>query len=521
MAGADDTEVPLTLPGVAAWAAVRFGAAPALIEDGRTWSFGDLYAEARRAASGLLAAGVGPGDVVALWASNRSEWIFAALGAHIVGAAITPLNTRLKGREAADILLRSRASLLLTEPSFLGTDYLSLIAGADLPDLRHRLLLGEGRDGAGAWADMVAAGRGADDPAVDRALAARHPGELSDIMFTSGTTGAPKGVLSAHGQTVRAFLSWTEAVDLREGDRYLCVNPFFHAFGYKAGWVSCLLRGASLLPMPVFDVDLAADMIEAQRISFLPGPPTIFQSLLAQRAHEGRDFSSLRVGVTGAANVPPVLIERMRRELGFQTVITGYGLTESSGVVSMCRTGDSVERVAFTCGRPIPGVEVKCVDDDGRTAPTGEPGEVLVRGYNVMQGYLDDPEATAEAIDTDGWLHTGDIGVLDADGYLRITDRKKDMYISGGFNCYPAEIERLMSDHPKIETVAVIGVPDERMGEVGKAFVVLRRGETAEPEEIVAWSRQAMANYKAPRLVELVDALPVNAAGKVMRVALR
>jgi acyl-CoA synthetase (AMP-forming)/AMP-acid ligase II len=210
----------------------------------------------------------------------------------------------------------------------------------------------------------------------------------------------------------------------------------------------------------------------------------------------------------------------MHRNLGFKSVITGYGLTESSGVVSMCRQGDTIEQVAFTCGRPIDGVEVRCIDDTGHTVAAGESGEILVRGYNVMQGYLDDAAATAEAIDAEGWLHTGDIGSIDAEGYLRITDRKKDMYISGGFNCYPAEIERLLAAHPHIEAAAIIGVPDERLGEVGKAFVLLRHGEHSTPEEIIAWSREQMANYKAPRYVELVGAMPLTASGKVMRAAL-
>jgi acyl-CoA synthetase (AMP-forming)/AMP-acid ligase II len=512
-------DIPETLPGLAAWAAKHFGAAPAVLEEGRRWSFAEIYTEARKAAGAFIQTGLKPGDVLALWAPNRSEWIFAALGAQIAGAAITPLNTRLKGIEVADILARTRARFLLMEQSFLGTDYPSLIADAALPDLTRRIVFGQSTGHVISWIDLLASG-GVSESTVDAAMASRRPDELSDIMFTSGTTGRPKGVLSTHGQTLRAFRSWTSAVDLRQGDRYLCINPFFHAFGYKAGWVSCLLRGATLLPMKVFDVQQAAALIEAERITFLPGPPTIFQSLLAAATHETRNFSSLRVGVTGAATIAPSLIERMHRNLGFKSVITGYGLTESSGVVSMCRQGDTIEQVAFTCGRPIDGVEVRCIDDTGHTVAAGESGEILVRGYNVMQGYLDDAAATAEAIDAEGWLHTGDIGSIDAEGYLRITDRKKDMYISGGFNCYPAEIERLLAAHPHIEAAAIIGVPDERLGEVGKAFVLLRHGEHSTPEEIIAWSREQMANYKAPRYVELVGAMPLTASGKVMRAAL-
>jgi acyl-CoA synthetase (AMP-forming)/AMP-acid ligase II len=299
------------------------------------------------------------------------------------------------------------------------------------------------------------------------------------------------------------------------------VNPFFHAFGYKSGWLVCLLQGATALPMAVFDAGEVMRRIVADRITVLPGPPTIFQSLLAHPDRSQYDLSSLRVAVTGAASVPPVLIQRMRDELGFSTVLTGYGLTESTGLVSMCRIGDSVERVATTCGVPIPGVEVRLVAADGNDAPPDAPGELWVRGFNVMQGYLDDAEATAEAIDADGWLHTGDIAVRDAAGYLRITDRMKDMYICGGFNCYPAEIERLMSTHPAVAQVAVLGIPDERLGEVGRAVAVLRPGTQCTAAELIAWCRTEMANYKVPREVLFVDSLPVNAAGKVTKFQLK
>jgi HIP---CoA ligase len=273
--------------------------------------------------------------------------------------------------------------------------------------------------------------------------------------------------------------------------------------------------------MAVFDAGEVMQRIVADRITVLPGPPTIFQSLLAHPDRAQYDLSSLRVAVTGAASVPPVLIQRMRDELGFSTVLTGYGLTESTGLVSMCRIGDSVERVASTCGVPIPGIEVRLVAADGSDAAPHSPGELWVRGFNVMQGYLDDPEATAEAIDAAGWLHTGDIAVRDEEGYLRITDRMKDMYICGGFNCYPAEIERLMSAHPSVAQVAVLGIPDERLGEVGRAVVVLRPGTHCTAAELIAWCRQEMANYKVPREVLFVDSLPVNAAGKVTKFQLK
>lgn len=505
---------PATIPGAAREAAERWPDATALIEGDQCWGYAQLWSDARACASACLQSGIGHGDRIAVWAPNGRAWILAALGAQSVGAVLVPLNTRFKGMEAADILRRARVRTLFTVGDFLGVDYPALIADMELPDLEEIVDLMQ-------FDDFVARGRGAADPNVDRALASLAADDIADILFTSGTTGAPKGALTAHGQVTQMFGDWAVRVDLRASDRYLIVNPFFHTFGYKAGWVASLLRGATMVPMPTFDITRTIREIERNRITFLPGPPTIYQSLLAELAdNASRDFSPLRVAVTGAAPVPPVLVERMRKELGIQNVVNGYGMTEC-GAIAMTRVGDDAETIAHTCGYPLPGMEVRCIDDAGRDVAAGESGEILARSPGVMRGYLDDPAATAEAIDAHGWLHTGDIGVIDARGYLRITDRKKDMYICGGFNCYPAEIEKLLCAHPQIHAAAVVGVPDERLGEIGKAFVVLRPGQAAAAEDIIAWARAHMANYKVPRTIVFVRELPTNASGKVLRMALR
>ncbi|MCA0211013.1 MAG: FadD3 family acyl-CoA ligase [Proteobacteria bacterium] len=507
------TALPPTIPHLAEASAARFGDAPAILDGGESWSYARLWREVRIAASALIARGIGAGDRVAIWAPNRREWIVAAIAVQAAGGAIVPLNTRLKGREAADILERTAARLLFTVGEFLGTDYPALLAEHDLPDLRAIVCFD--RD----W-DAFCAGGAADDPRVDTALAVLSADTVSDIMFTSGTTGRPKGVVTTHGRIIPMFAHWIAMVGLDAGDRYLIINPFFHSFGYKAGWVAALLAGAVIVPMAVFDVERTIRHIEEDRIAFLPGAPTIYQSLLDALDNRSFDSSSLKSAMTGAATVPPALIRRMYDELGFDRVLTAYGMTECT-TITACRAGDAPELVAQSCGVAIPGLDVKIAGDDGETLAQGETGEVCVRGYAVMAGYLDDPVATAEAIDDDGWLHTGDVGHLDANDYLRITDRKKDMYISGGFNCYPAEVEKLMADHPAIAAVAVIGVPDDRMGEVGRAFVVLRPGQQASEADLLAWSREAMANYKAPRSIVIVDALPVNASGKVLKTELR
>jgi acyl-CoA synthetase (AMP-forming)/AMP-acid ligase II len=506
----------MTIPAAAQAAAEQWPNQTGLIVGSRTWTFAQLWADARSVASAMLASGVSHGDRVGIWAPNTREWILAALGAQAVGATIVPMNTRFKGIEAADILRRARVRLLFAPADFLDQDYAELIADEDLPDLVETIHLDLAFDA------FIARGKGPADPTVDAALAAVGPEDICDIIFTSGTTGRPKGVMTAHCQATHIFGDWAVRVDLRQGDRYLIVNPFFHTYGYKAGWSACLVRGATIVPMATFDVAGVIRQIEENRITFIPGPPTIYQSLLHELSGDKpHDFSSLRVAVTGAAPVPPVLVERMRSELGMQNIVNGYGMTEC-GCIAMTRQGDDAETVANTCGYPLPGIEVRCVGDDGSDRPTGEAGELWVRGHAVMRGYLDDPVATAEAIDADGWLHTGDIGTIDERGYIKITDRKKDMFITGGFNVYPAEIEALLSNHPAIALVAVVGMADERMGEVGKAYVVLRPGaETPSEAELIAWSRQNMANYKVPRAFAILSDLPRNAAGKVLKTELR
>ncbi len=506
---------PATIPGAAAAAAERWPDRVGLIVGERQWTFAELWADARAAASAIMASGVGHGDRVAIWAPNTREWILAALAAHVAGATVVPLNTRFKGAEAGDILRRAKVRMLFAPGDFLGHDFADLIAEEDLPDLVETVLIDSG------WDAFVARGHGAEDSAIDAAMARLTGDDFSDVIFTSGTTGRPKGALTAHRQAVQIFGDWSVRVDLREGDRYLIVNPFFHTFGYKAGWVPCLLRGATIVPMAMFDVGEMIRLIETAKISFIPGPPTIYQSLLQELAGDRpRDFSSLRVAVTGAAPVPPVLVERMRGELGMSNVVNGYGMTEC-GAIAMTRQGDDAETIAHTCGYPLPGIEVRCIDDAGRDLPSGETGEILVRGHAVMYGYLDDPVATAEAIDGEGWLHTGDIGTIDARGYLAVTDRKKDMFISGGFNVYPAEVEKLLNTHPEVAQAAVVGVVDERMGEVGRAYVVPRSGSSLTEHDLHSWSRMHMANYKVPRSFILLSSLPLNAAGKVVKNSLR
>jgi len=505
----------LTIPELIKMQAAALGAKEALITENQTLTFEELESQSTDIAKNLISIGVEKGDRLAIWAPNMNEWVLATIGAHKAGGIIVPINTRMKGKEAAYILNNSQAKILFSVNDFLGSNYFDFLSDEDLPHLKHRIALDE-KDSHETTnlKSLMISGLNVDLPVVDEE-------DIADIIFTSGTTGKPKGVISTHGQNIKVFNFWSTYIGLNQDDKYLIVNPFFHTFGYKAGWLASIMRGATAFPCAVFDADKIIQMIEDKNISMLPGPPTLYQSILASDALSTVDISSLRLGVTGAASIPVQLIKDMKERLGFETVITAYGLTESTGVVTMCTPDDDYETIATTSGCAIEGVEIKCVDSDGVSVAVGEPGEILVKGYNVTSGYFNNEEATKEAIDEEGWLRTGDIGILDERGYIKITDRSKDMFIVGGFNAYPAEIENILCDHPAIAQAAVIGIDDERMGEVAKAFIVLKPNQSLNAETLMPWCKENMANYKVPREIEFTQDLPTNAAGKVMKYMLK
>jgi len=535
---------PTTIPAAVAHAARAFGDQPALAEPGGPrLTHRELQERVITVARALIAEGVAPGDRVAIWSPNTHHWVLGALGALHAGAALVPVSTRFTGHEALDVIGRSGARALIVAGPFLGTDRLAALrAAASETDSRAERIPGDpgclGRlrlvvqvpigDGPATTAGCAVIGW---DELLDRAAAvpagvaaaraaAVSPGHVSDIMFTSGTSGRSKGAMTAHRQSLAVARAWAACGCLSGADRYLVVNPFFHSFGFKAGILACLVSGATLVPQLVYDAGQAMALVEAERITVFPGPPTIYQTILDHPDRPARDLSSLRLAVTGAAAVPVALVERMRRELSFESVLTAYGLTEAV-VATMCRPGDDPHTVAHTSGRAAAGFEVRVAAPDGRAGTPGETGEILLRGPNLMLGYLDDAEATRAAVDADGWLHTGDVGRLDPAGYLTITDRLKDMYICGGFNVYPAEVEQVLARLDGVAESAVIGVADARLGEVGRAYVVPRPGHALDAGDVLAFCRERLANYKVPRQVVLRDGLPRNPAGKVLKRLLR
>jgi acyl-CoA synthetase (AMP-forming)/AMP-acid ligase II len=482
---------------------------------------GDAVDECARA---IVASGLEPGDRVAVWAPNCWQWVVASLGALRAGAVFVPVNTRFKGAEAAEVLRRASVRMLFTVTGFLDADYPAMLAPHrdELPHLDTVVVMaGDARDATVGWHELLGRAAGATSDEVRRRSDAVAHDDVSLLMFTSGTTGHPKGVMVRGGAMVRLFAPYSAELGVRRGDRYLLVNPFFHAFGFNSGIVCCLMRGATILPVAVYEPEAVLQLIESERVAVFPGPPALYQGLLNHPDLDRYDISSLRSCLTGAATIPTELVIAMRERLGFEVVLTGYGLTETTGLATQTRAGDPPEIIAGTSGRAVPDVEVKVVDDQGVELPAGQPGEILVRGYQIMAGYLDDPAATAETIDADGWLRTGDIGVLDEDGNLDITDRKKDMYIVGGFNAYPAEIERMLVEHPGVAQVAVIGVPDDRLGEVGAAFVLPAHGARLDEVELITWARDRMANYKTPRYVWTVESMPLTASNKIHKPTLR
>ena len=514
------TTLSQTTPRALHDAARAYGDAPAVHDGEVQLSWTQLLDQVQQVAGALIARGVQRGDRISIWAPNTYHWVVAALASHYTGAALVPLNTRYVADEAVDVLERVRAKALFVSGPFLGRDRLAELRTA-APDLNIETIivmpaeadaaLPEATGTVVRWPDLA---RIAEQTPAAEVLARGESvdsEDISDILFTSGTTGRSKGTLVAHRQALSVVRAWVACSTLNSEDRYLVIPPFFHNFGYKAAMLACLVTGATIVPQASFDVPQAMRMVHELQITVLTGPPTIYQTILDHPARAEFDLSSLRVAVTGAATVPVVLIERMRGELEFDVVVTAYGLSESAGFGTMCLPDDDAQTVANTSGGPIADFEVRI----------GEHGEVLLRGPNVMLGYLDDPENTARTIDSDGWLHTGDVGVLDERGYLKITDRLKDLYISGGFNVYPAEVEQTLARLDGVADSAVIGAPDERMGEVGKAFIVRRPGSTLTAEDVVAHAKRTLANFKVPRYVEFRDELPYSAAGKVLKRQLR
>jgi acyl-CoA synthetase (AMP-forming)/AMP-acid ligase II len=506
----------------------RLAERAAIVDGPLRITYGELHRHVRAAAKALIAAGVERGDLVAAWAPNGWRWVVTVHAVWLVGGIILPISSRLKAFEAGPILERTKASILFTVAECAGIHFIDGLRAAygarleALPALRHLVRLdldhAEGADGTG-FGDFIEGGHNISVGALEQAAQAVSPDDICEVIFTSGTTGAPKGVQLDHGQLMRSYWDWSGIGGLGEDDNYLVITPFSHGFGLNAGIIASALRGMCMVLLDIFEPAAMLALIRRHEVSVVGGPPNLFTRLMDQPGVAENPPTSLRVAFLGAASVPEEILLRVGSVLGIRRVINAYGLMEAC-VVSMTRADDARQVISTTTGRALPEVEVKIADDDGNEVAPGQAGEILIRGYGIMRGYWQD-DAQTEAAFTDGWFHSGDIGTRDAVGNIAIVDRKKDMFICAGFNAYPAEIESLLLRMGPLSAVSVVGMPDPARGEVAVAFVVPSTGQAVTEASVVSWAKQNLAGYKVPRRVFVRDSLPLNGNGKVMKDALR
>jgi acyl-CoA synthetase (AMP-forming)/AMP-acid ligase II len=516
-----------TLSQVLSDSAASFPDRPAILFEGRRTTYRELDREVDRLARGLVELGVEKGDKVGLWMPNVPEWIVVYFAVERIGAIVVPMNTRYKTHEVRYILDDSEAKALFMVDTFVGIDYLEMLREVrkDLPRLEHMVVQGEAPAGTHPFSEVLALGETSLTQRPGRRPPAVRPEDCAFILYTSGTTGNPKGAMLSHHNMGENARQVTEVLHTTEKDVFLLAVPFFHCFGCVMGILGAITWGAAIVPMPVFKAKEALDLVEREKVSILYGVPTMFV-LELEEARRGKedgsryDVSSLRTGIMAGAPCPVEVMRGTMEDLRCNVAIA-YGLTEASPVITMTRFEDSLERRVETVGRPLPGIEVKISDDGHRPLPRGEMGELACRGYNVMLGYYRMPDKTAEVVDEEGWLYSGDLATMDDEGYIKIVGRKKDMLITGGFNVYPAEIEEYLFTHPKVQNVSVVGVPDAVMGEAGIAYIIPREGATIAPQEIVDFCAAEIANFKIPRYVEVVKELPMTQSGKVQKFRLR
>jgi len=495
---------------------------------GITLTYEELNAKVDQLARGMIELGISKGDKVGLWMPNIPEWVVAYFAIARIGAVVVPMNTRYKIHEVEYILNNSEATTLFSVGAFAGIDYLSMIGEirGNLPNLKHVIIVGEPGEAMHGF-----------DSAVDRGMELLGDTRLQEredscdprdnvfILYTSGTTGNPKGAMLSHHNIAKNAEQVTEVLHTKEQDVFLLAVPFFHCFGCVMGIAGSITWGAAMVPMQIFKPAEALELTERFGVSVLYGVPTMFV-LELEEYRKGKtdgsayDVSTLRTGIMAGAPCP-VEVMRGTMEDMHCNVSIAYGLTEASPVITMTRFDDSIERRVETVGRALEGIEVKIADDDKNSLPIGEMGELACRGYNVMMGYYKMPDKTAESIDEEGWLYSGDLATMDKEGYVQIVGRKKDMLICGGFNVYPAEIEEYLFTHPKVQNVSVIGMPDNVMGEVAVAYIIPREEMTIDPQEIVDFCVGEIANFKVPRYVQIVGDLPMTQSGKIQKFRLR
>ena len=523
---------PITLAGQLERTAAAAGDREALIGPDRRLTWSEVRTEARRFAKALLASGIGKGDHFAIWLPNQIEWVILWLASAYIGAVVIPLNNRYKQEEISYILRQSDSKLLFLRESFLGIDFARMLEEllpmrgsapdtSSFPELRGAIVLGSSLPQAARFDEFLTRGIDLSEEELDRRAAAVRFDHPTIIVYTSGTTGQPKGAVHSHC-ILRNECSITEWMGIGRDSRILGHMPFFHVAGAFSGILPAMIGGGALVLMDHWDVTWALQLIERERVSSFSGIPTHFIDLLNDANLKKYDLSSLHSGWMGGASNPPEVIDGVMNELGIRRLLPVYGMTETTSVTTFPRPDDPREVILTGKGVPVSDFELKVVHtENAAELGAGAEGEICVRGHCVMQGYYRRPEATAAVMDADGWFHTGDLGVLDEHGYLAVTGRKSDMFIVGGSNAYPAEIEFALSEHPSIKQAYVVGVPHPRLGEVGFAFIEPSAGATLAEAEVKAFCKARLADFKVPRHVAIVSEWPMTATGKIQRFVLK
>jgi len=516
------------------------------LPQGRRFTYAEFHREATKLSKGLMALNIGKGDRVGIWSTNNLEWVLLQMATARIGAVLVNINPAYPAEELQHALSRARVQVLFLIPSFRTSHYVNMLcelcpeakeadsekfACSRLPDLQHLVVYDPvdvertKRPAAGflTWREIVAKGEHVSDEALFSRDVLLDPDDPINIQFTSGTTGFPKAVLLTHHNILNNGYFIARVMHFGPEDRLCVPVPFYHCFGMVVANLACVTSGATIvIPADHFDPGAILAAVEKERCTALYGVPTMFIAELEHPEFRRFNLSSLRTGIMAGAPCPPELVRRVMEDMGCREILIGYGQTEASPITHLTRPDDSFERRVETVGTNLPHQEVKVVDvRTGFMVPTNQQGEVCFRGYHVMRGYYGQEEATREAIDEAGWLHSGDLGILDDDGYLRITGRLKDMIIRGGENIYPAEIEAFYFRHPKIAEIAVFGVPDSKMGEEVAAWIKLHQGQQGEPEEFRAYAKGHMAHYKIPRYVWIVDQFPLTVTGKIQKYRMR
>ncbi|MBU5613410.1 AMP-binding protein [Geomonas azotofigens] len=533
-------QIELTVGALLDDIAARFPDNDALVyvERGLRYSYREFNERCRQVAKGLLRMGVKKGDHLAIWAYNVPEWVTLQFATAKIGAVLVTVNTSYKSAELEYLLKQSDSSVLFLVQGFKDTNYIETLesvvpelagstpgglTSAALPCLKHVVFIGDGApDGMINFESIVELGKEVSDTELAAVEATLSTYDVINMQYTSGTTGFPKGVMLTHHNVVNNGFNIGECMRFTERDRLCIPVPFFHCFGCVLAVMACVTHGTTMVPVEIFDPLKVLQAIEKERCTAVHGVPTMFIAELEHPRFAEFDLTSLRTGIMAGSNCPIEVMRRVIRDMHASEITIAYGQTESSPVITQTRTDDPIELKVATVGRVLPNVELKIVDiETGAELPPGKQGELCTRGYLVMKGYYKMPEETAKAIDADGWLHTGDLAVMDENGYCKITGRIKNMIIRGGENIYPREIEEFLYTHPKISDIQVYGVPDRKYGEQVMAAVVLKQGSEMTEEEVKEFCRGRIANYKIPKYVRFVDSYPMTASGKIQKFKLR